>query len=97
MATSSFAGTLTLFNVTDQGSPASMGAAVTAVGQDPFSQLQNAPAAGAHPAMGMQKAPKWLKRPCGAVFGYGGRLARFDATHPGLVKACVYVFLAHKI
>lgn len=27
---------------------------------------------------GLMKAPKWLRRPCGATFGFGGKLARFD-------------------
>ena len=29
------------------------------------------------------KAPKWLQRPCGAVFGFGGKIAMFGPPAPG--------------
>jgi protein transport protein SEC31 len=30
------------------------------------------------PGAGLMRAPKWLRRPCGATFGFGGKLVRFD-------------------
>lgn len=77
VATSSFAGTLTLFNVTEQG-PAPAAA-------DPFGNLHIQGGQQA-PAMGMQKAPKWLKRPAGASFAFGGRIVRYSGAHGGVVK-----------
>ena len=28
----------------------------------------------------LKQPPKWLKRPCGANFGFGGKLVTFEAT-----------------
>ena len=83
VATSSFAGTLTLFNVTEQG-PAPPGQAAAAAA-DPFGNLHMQGGQQA-PAMVMQKAPKWLRRPAGASFAFGGRLVRYCGAHPGVVK-----------
>eukprot|EP00307_Rebecca_sp_RCC1486_P002525 CAMPEP_0119433260 /NCGR_PEP_ID=MMETSP1335-20130426/49318_1 /TAXON_ID=259385 /ORGANISM="Chrysoculter rhomboideus, Strain RCC1486" /LENGTH=482 /DNA_ID=CAMNT_0007459095 /DNA_START=9 /DNA_END=1454 /DNA_ORIENTATION=+ len=37
---------------------------------------------GAEPAPGMRRAPKWLQRPCGAAFGFGGQLITFEPAPP---------------
>ncbi|XP_017886160.1 protein transport protein Sec31A isoform X2 [Ceratina calcarata] len=45
-------------------------------GMDPFSQPP--PSVQNEPAVILTKAPKWLKRPFGASFGFGGKLIIFD-------------------
>ncbi|XP_076291003.1 COPII coat complex component secretory 31 [Lasioglossum baleicum] len=45
-------------------------------GMDPFTQPP--PAMQSEPAVILTKAPKWLKRPFGASFGFGGKLTIFE-------------------
>lgn len=45
-------------------------------GMDPFTQPPSA--VQAEPAVVLTKAPKWLKRPFGASFGFGGKLTIFE-------------------
>ncbi|XP_015607980.1 protein transport protein Sec31A isoform X2 [Cephus cinctus] len=45
-------------------------------GMDPFSQAP--PAVHQEPTVLLKKAPKWLKRPFGASFGFGGKLTIFE-------------------
>ena len=46
-------------------------------GADIFSQAVLANAAN-HPTLSLKQAPKWLRRPVGAVFGFGGKLVRIN-------------------
>ncbi|XP_073991909.1 COPII coat complex component secretory 31 isoform X2 [Rhodnius prolixus] len=34
-----------------------------------------------HPTIDLKKAPKWMKRPAGTVFGFGGKLITFAGKH----------------
>ncbi|XP_034939412.1 protein transport protein Sec31A [Chelonus insularis] len=45
-------------------------------GMDPFSQPP--PKVERESAVALKKAPKWLKRPCGVSFGFGGKLISFE-------------------
>jgi len=37
------------------------------------------------PGASVMRAPKWLRRPCGATFGFGGKLARFSNINGAVV------------
>ncbi|XP_076161144.1 COPII coat complex component secretory 31 [Ptiloglossa arizonensis] len=45
-------------------------------GMDPFTQPPSIMQS--EPAVALRKAPKWLKRPFGAAFGFGGKLTIFE-------------------
>ncbi|KAJ2352624.1 protein transport protein S31, partial [Coemansia sp. RSA 2673] len=45
--------------------------------EDPFAPQSSSLFA---PALSLKKPPKWLARPCGAVFGFGGQLVHFNQT-----------------
>ena len=38
------------------------------------------------PSLPMRKAPKWMKRPAGASFGFGGKLVSFGSDQPSVIK-----------
>eukprot|EP01135_Chromosphaera_perkinsii_P003316 Nk52_evm16s240 gene=Nk52_evmTU16s240 len=68
LSTSSFDGTVGVFSLLGSQSA---GGEVPA--NDPFAQI-NGNAGGATP---LKKAPKWLCRPCGVSFGFGGKVVSF--------------------
>jgi protein transport protein SEC31 len=41
---------------------------------DPFAQIASA----YEPSLTLKQPPKWLKRPVGVTFGFGGKLVSFD-------------------
>eukprot|EP00965_Chrysotila_dentata_P121518 4017356-Pleurochrysis_carterae.AAC.1 len=40
----------------------------------------------AHVGARPMRAPKWLQRPCGATFGFGGKIAYFSSASAGVVS-----------
>ncbi|KAJ1817616.1 protein transport protein S31 [Coemansia sp. RSA 2675] len=46
---------------------------------DPFAPRASTPFA---PSLSLKSPPKWLARPCGASFGFGGQLVHFNQTGP---------------
>ena len=73
VATASFDGTVSVYSVLASQSnsgtaePAGSGSSLPEMARDPSSSQ-------------LAHAPKWLKRPVGASFGFGGKLARFSTT-----------------
>ncbi|KAJ1882403.1 protein transport protein S31 [Coemansia sp. RSA 1722] len=54
-----------------------------AVSDDPFAPQSSTAFA---PSLSLKRPPKWLARPCGAVFGFGGQLVRFTQTAGSMVS-----------
>ena len=80
LSTSSFDGKITLHNLQKAGATAQGSADAHGVSSD-FSELAHQQSVG--PTMPMKRAPNWLKRPCGATFGFGGKLVAHGATLQG--------------
>nr|CAD7574751.1 unnamed protein product [Timema californicum] len=58
-------------------------------GMDQFAQ---APPTQQHQvSVDLRKAPKWLRRPCGVSFGFGGKLVMFDSEPSQTQQRLVYV------
>ena len=77
LSTSSFDGKVTLHNLQQASSQQSSAHGVSA----DFSGLAHSQSTG--PRAPMKRAPNWLKRPCGATFGFGGKLVAHGATLKG--------------
>ena len=80
MATASFDGKVTVQSIQNtkpeaDGAPGSQSQAVD--DDDFFSKAQTQPQG---PRFTLKKAPKWLQRPCGASFGFGGKVVSFKAS-----------------
>ena len=80
LATASFDGKIAIQTV--QNTKAEAGQATTSQsqvldGEDFFNKAQTEPQSA---AFTLPKAPKWLERPCGASFGFGGKLISFNTT-----------------
>ncbi|KAJ2371295.1 protein transport protein S31, partial [Coemansia sp. RSA 2607] len=54
-----------------------------AVSDDPFAPQSTSAFA---PSLSLKRPPKWLARPCGAVFGFGGQLVRFSQASASMVS-----------
>jgi protein transport protein SEC31 len=80
LSTSSFDGKVTLHNLQRAGATTQGGASAHGVNSD-FSGLSHQETSG--PKVPMKRAPKWMKRPCGATFGFGGKLVAHGATLKG--------------
>ena len=72
LSTSSFDGRVGLYNL-QQAAGAGAGAQVT----DQYGVAQPGP------KQPMKRAPAWMRRPCGATFGFGGQLAGFGVRFGG--------------
>lgn len=80
LATASFDGKISVQSIQNTGSesPQSAGNKVQAIDDDDFfSKAQSQPQAA---SFSLKKAPKWLERPCGASFGFGGKVLSFKTT-----------------
>ena len=80
MATASFDGKVTVQSIQNtkpeaDGAPGSQSQAVD--DDDFFSKAQMQPQG---PRFTLKKAPKWLQRPCGASFAFGGKVVSFKAS-----------------
>ncbi|KAJ1642847.1 protein transport protein S31 [Coemansia asiatica] len=53
------------------------------VNDDPFAPQSSTAFA---PSLSLKRPPKWLARPCGAVFGFGGQLVRFSQGSGSMVS-----------
>ena len=78
LSTSSFDGRVGLYNL-QQAAGAGAGAQVT----DQYGVAQPGP------KQPMKRAPAWMRRPCGATFGFGGQLAGFGVRFGGLGAAAM--------
>lgn len=76
LATASFDGKISIQSIQNTGSDQqSAGNKVQATDdEDFFSKAQSQPQAA---SFSLEKAPKWLERPCGASFGFGGKILSF--------------------
>ena len=77
LSTSSFDGKITLHNMQQAGASQ---AGAHGVNSD-FTGLAHEQSTG--PKAPMKRAPNWLKRPCGATFGFGGKLLAHGAQLQG--------------
>ncbi|XP_062589643.1 protein transport protein Sec31A-like [Saccostrea cucullata] len=79
ISSSSFDGHVTVYSLMGGGHPIHHSDKVADAFQsnDPFAQT-SAPTQTAQNVMPLQKPPKWLRKPVGANFGFGGRLVSFD-------------------
>lgn len=79
LATASFDGKIGVQTIQNTNQDASQTAAAPVDDADFFAQAGSQPQGA---AFSLSQAPKWLERPVGAVFGFGGQLVRFsnDAT-----------------
>jgi len=84
LSTSSFDGKITLHNLQQAGAPQAAGGQAHGVASD-FSGLSHAQSAG--PKVAMKRAPEWMKRPCGATFGFGGKLIAHGASLSGALSS----------
>ena len=80
MATASFDGKIALQNIqnTKPETDGASGSQSQAVDDDDFFSRAQTQAQG--PRFTLKKAPKWLQRPCGASFGFGGKVVTFKAS-----------------
>ncbi|KAJ1739647.1 protein transport protein S31 [Coemansia sp. RSA 990] len=78
----SFDGRVSLYTLSRQDAAAE---AASRVVDDPFAPQSTSAFA---PSLSLKRPPKWLARPCGASFGFGGRLVRFtkDNTNVSIVE-----------
>ena len=82
LATASFDGKISIHaiqNTNSEGHQSDGNKAQTADDEDFFSKAQTQPQGA---GFSLQKAPHWLERPCGASFGFGGKVVTFKTTKP---------------
>ncbi len=80
MATASFDGKIavqSIQNTKPEADGATGSQSQTVDDDDFFSKAQTQPQG---PTFTLKKAPKWLQRPCGASFGFGGKVVSFKAS-----------------
>ncbi|CAO3606729.1 unnamed protein product [Mucor hiemalis] len=75
-ATSSFDGSIDIFSI--QGTLGNNPANRSPVSGDPFDTSISAAAASSTKSFELTVPPKWLRRPVGATFGFGGKLVTFN-------------------
>ncbi|KAJ1962794.1 protein transport protein S31 [Dipsacomyces acuminosporus] len=68
----SFDGRINLYTLARESD--SIESTVAQVSDDPFAPQSTTAFA---PSLSLKRPPKWLARPCGAVFGFGGKLVHF--------------------
>ena len=86
LATASFDGKITVQSIQNTGSDVhqSAGNKTLSVDDDDFfSKAQTQPPAA---SFSLKKAPKWLERPCGAAFGFGGKIVSFKNSKTAVDK-----------
>lgn len=79
LATASFDGKIaiqSIQNTKSDANPSSSGQAQATDDEDFFNKAQSQPPS---TSFTLQKAPKWLERPCGASFGFGGKIVSFNS------------------
>ncbi|KAL8797220.1 MAG: hypothetical protein Q9195_000687 [Heterodermia aff. obscurata] len=77
LATASFDGKITVQSIQNTGFDVHQSTGNKALpidDEDFFSKAQTQPPAA---SFSLMKAPKWLERPCGATFGFGGKIVSF--------------------
>ena len=92
MATASFDGRIaiqSIQNTKPESDRASGGQPQTVDDDDFFNKAQTQPQG---PRFTLKKAPKWLQRPCGVSFGFGGKVVSFKASgSEGLRRSMVRI------
>ncbi|KAI9874737.1 MAG: protein transport protein S31 [Pleopsidium flavum] len=82
LATASFDGKIavqTIQNTGPETGPIAGGQNQAVDGEDFFNKAQTQPQGA---TFSLPKPPKWLERPCGASFGFGGKVVRFSLVEP---------------
>ncbi|RKP26201.1 WD40-repeat-containing domain protein, partial [Syncephalis pseudoplumigaleata] len=89
LSVASFDGKVNVYSVqSDQAAAASQASTIAAIGanaDDPFNL--NASAAPTATSLTLKTPPKWLRRPIGATFGFGGKLVTFGAATAAAMSA----------
>ncbi|XP_021375424.1 protein transport protein Sec31A-like isoform X2 [Mizuhopecten yessoensis] len=82
ISSSSFDGHVTMYTLMGGGHPVQQSNKVAESfnTNDPFAQGAVSQAMQQADVVPLQKAPKWLRRPCGASFAFGGKLVSFDGS-----------------
>lgn len=89
-ATASFDGKVTIQTLQNTNAAAQEPAANQALdGEDFFAKAQSQPQG---PTFSLPQAPKWMKRPTGVSFGFGGKLVYFSADAQSKSKVTVSTF-----
>lgn len=82
LATASFDGKIAVQTIQSTGAEIGPVAGVqnqAVDGEDFFNKAQTQPQGA---AFSLPKPPKWLERPCGASFGFGGKVVKFSLANP---------------
>lgn len=86
LATASFDGKIAVHTLQNTNQPADQGVANGAAdGDDFFSMAAQSQLEGA--SFNLKQAPKWLQRPVGASFGFGGKLVIFRSSKSSVASA----------
>lgn len=89
MATASFDGKISVNTIQNTKSEDGTGAPVqTADDDDFFNKAQSQPQG---TTFSLPKAPKWLQRPCGVTFGFGGKVVSFKVNASDPKKSMVRI------
>ncbi|KAJ2008325.1 protein transport protein S31 [Coemansia thaxteri] len=89
----SFDGRISLFSLTRESTSNDPSSAASSsvhhlVSDDPFAPQASSAFA---PSLSLKRPPKWLARPCGAAFGFGGQLVHFNNSASGKHEALVNI------
>lgn len=86
LATASFDGKIAIQTIQNTGSELGPAAGVQSQavdGEDFFNKAQTQPQGA---TFSLPKPPKWLERPCGASFGFGGKIVKYSLVDPGAAR-----------
>ncbi|KAJ1727696.1 protein transport protein S31, partial [Coemansia biformis] len=83
----SFDGRISLYTLARESDSSTAGRAAAAT-DDPFAPQSTSAFA---PSLSLKRPPKWLARPCGAVFGFGGQLVHFGQQQQAGSQALVSI------
>lgn len=84
-ATASFEGKISIQTLQSTNSSTAQGTVQGPTdGEDFFTKAQTQPQGA---SFSLQKVPKWLERPVGASFGFGGKLISFNLQHSGAAQS----------
>ncbi|ORE07814.1 WD40 repeat-like protein [Rhizopus microsporus var. microsporus] len=77
LASASFDGKISVYSLQNSGSQDDV-SAVDTTNDDPFTAALKASAPAASAGFSLKHPPKWLRRPVGATFSFGGKLVSFN-------------------
>ncbi|KAI4146909.1 MAG: hypothetical protein LQ340_005763 [Diploschistes diacapsis] len=85
LATASFDGKISIQTIQNTKADSSQSAPAQALdGEDFFDKVRSQPQVA---SFSLQKPPKWLQRPCGVSFGFGGKIVKFNIVHSDVASS----------